>query len=59
MPEDRWLSIEKARQVVGVSRRTLYYWINKGAVETRTTVSGRIRVLESSLWRDKKAKPRD
>jgi len=49
------LSIMKACEVVGVSRRTIYNWISAGKVEYVRTAGGSIRIFADSLWRD----PRD
>ena len=46
------LSIMKASEVVGVSRRTIYNWIWAGKVEYVRTAGGRIRIFADSLWRD-------
>jgi excisionase family DNA binding protein len=46
------LSIMKACEVVGVSRRTIYNWITAGKVEYVRTAGGSIRIFADSLWRD-------
>jgi excisionase family DNA binding protein len=46
------LSILKACEVVGVSRRTIYNWIAAGKVEYIRTAGGSIRIFADSLWRD-------
>lgn len=46
------LSIMKACEVVGVSRRTIYNWIAAGKVQYVRTAGGAIRVFADSLWRD-------
>ena len=46
------LSIMKACEVVGVSRRTIYNWISAGKVEYVRTAGGRIRIFADSLWHD-------
>src|SRR5436190_20532249 len=52
-PMDRQtLSIMKACEVVGVSRRTIYNWISAGKVEYVRTAGGAIRIFADSLWRD-------
>lgn len=51
------LSIMKACEVVGVSRRTIYNWISAGKVEYIRTAGGSIRIFADSLWRD--ASPAD
>jgi excisionase family DNA binding protein len=45
------LSILQARQHVGVSRRTIYNWINSGKVEYVRTAGGSVRIFADSLWR--------
>jgi excisionase family DNA binding protein len=47
------LSIMKACEVVGVSRRTIYNWISSGKVEYIRTAGGAIRIFADSLWRDR------
>ena len=46
------LSILQACQHVGVSRRTIYNWINSGKVEYVRTAGGSVRIFADSLWRD-------
>lgn len=46
------LSIMKACEVVGVSRRTIYNWISAGKVEYVRTAGGSIRIFTDTLWRD-------
>ena len=46
------LSIMKACEVVGVSRRTIYNWISAGKVEYIRTAGGAIRIYADSLWRE-------
>ena len=46
------LSIMKACEAVGVSRRTIYNWISAGKVEYVRTAGGSIRIFADSLWRD-------
>ena len=53
------LSIMKACEVVGVSRRTIYNWISAGKVEYVRTAGGSIRIFADSLWRDAAAPTRD
>ena len=52
------LSIMKACEVVGVSRRTIYNWISAGKVEYVRTAGGSIRIFADSLWRDSGTAPR-
>lgn len=42
----------KACEVVGVSRRTIYNWIQANKVEYVRTAGGAIRIFEDSLWRE-------
>ena len=46
------LSIMKACEVVGASRRTIYNWISAGKVEYVRTAGGSIRIFADTLWRD-------
>ena len=52
------LSIMKACEVVGVSRRTIYNWISAGKVEYVRTAGGAIRIFADTLWRDPDSQPR-
>jgi excisionase family DNA binding protein len=45
-----YVSIKRACAIVGVSRRTLYNWINAGKVTVKRTAGGPRRILVSSLW---------
>jgi excisionase family DNA binding protein len=45
------LSIMKACEAVGVSRRTIYNWIQAGKVEYVRTAGGSIRIFADTLWR--------
>jgi len=51
------LSIMKACEAVGVSRRTIYNWISAGKVEYVRTAGGSIRIFADTLWRDASASP--
>ncbi len=46
------VSIMKACDAVGVSRRTIYNWIAAGKVEYVRTAGGAIRIFADSLWRN-------
>ena len=50
------LSIMKACEAVGVSRRTIYNWISAGKVEYVRTAGGSIRIFADTLWRDAEAR---
>jgi len=49
--ERETLTIMKACEVVGVSRRTIYNWISAGKVEYIRTAGGSIRIFADTLWR--------
>jgi excisionase family DNA binding protein len=51
------LSIMKACEAVGVSRRTIYNWISAGKVEYVRTAGGSIRIFADTLWRDASSSP--
>ncbi|MBI2834673.1 MAG: excisionase family DNA-binding protein [Acidobacteria bacterium] len=46
------ISIMKACELVGVSRRTIYNWIAAGKVEYVRTAGGSVRIFVDTLWRD-------
>ena len=48
------LTIMQACVLTGVSRRTIYNWIDKEKIEIVRTASGNVRIYEDSLWRDAK-----
>lgn len=50
--ERRLVNIAQACAIVGVSRRTIYHWLQRGRLEYRRTVSGSLRIYEDTLWRD-------
>ncbi len=45
----RTVSIARACRIYRVSRRTVYYWIKGGRVQTKRTLLGSQRVLVESL----------
>ncbi|MBI5139744.1 excisionase family DNA-binding protein [Candidatus Nomurabacteria bacterium] len=49
--ERQTISIMKACELVGVSRRTVYNWIGAGKVEYVRTAGGSIRIFVDTLWR--------
>lgn len=49
--DDRYISIMRACEVAGVSRRTIYNWLNAGKLTIKRTAGGSVRILESSLFR--------
>ena len=50
--ERKAISIMKACELVGVSRRTIYNWISAGKVDYVRTAGGSIRIFTDSLWRE-------
>lgn len=56
--ERQTVSIMKACEVVGVSRRTIYNWISAGKVEYVRTAGGSIRIFADTLWREPGEAPR-
>jgi excisionase family DNA binding protein len=48
--------IDQAMQMLGVSRRTVYYWIRQGRLQTFRTRCGSQRVLLSSMSRPRPAR---
>jgi excisionase family DNA binding protein len=49
--ERQTLSIMKACEVVGVSRRTIYNWMAGGKIEYIRTAGGSVRIYADSLWK--------
>lgn len=52
MNDRKTISIMKACELVGVSRRTIYNWIASGKVEYVRTAGGSVRIFVDTLWRD-------
>ncbi len=50
--ERQAISIMKAAQMVGVSRRTIYNWLASGKLEYVRTAGGSVRIFVDTLWRD-------
>jgi excisionase family DNA binding protein len=50
--ERKTISIMKACEVVGVSRRTIYNWLSSGKIEYVRTAGGSVRIFADTLWRD-------
>jgi excisionase family DNA binding protein len=46
------ISIMKACDLVGVSRRTIYNWLASGKIEYVRTAGGSVRIFVDTLWRD-------
>jgi len=51
------ISIMKACELVGVSRRTIYNWIASGKVEYVRTAGGSVRIFVDTLWREPEPVP--
>jgi excisionase family DNA binding protein len=51
MNDRKTISIMKACELVGVSRRTIYNWIASGKVEYIRTAGGSVRIFVDTLWR--------
>jgi len=52
MMERQTVSIMKACDMVGVSRRTIYNWIAANKLEYVRTAGGGIRIFVDTLWRE-------
>lgn len=52
------ISIMKACELVGVSRRTIYNWIAAGKIEYVRTAGGSVRIFADTLWREPGVAPR-
>ena len=50
--ERKTISIMKACELVGVSRRTIYNWLSSGKIEYVRTAGGSVRNFVDTLWRD-------
>lgn len=57
MTERKTISIMKACELVGVSRRTIYNWIAGGKVEYVRTAGGSVRIFVDTLWREPRRTP--
>lgn len=51
MLDRQTVSIARAGELVGVSRRTIYNWISGGKVQYVRTAGGAIRIFADTLWR--------
>ena len=50
--ERKTISIMKACELVGVSRRTIYNWLSSGKIDYIRTAGGSVRIFADTLWRD-------
>ena len=55
--ERKTVSIPRACEIVGVSRRTIYNWLAGGKIQYIRTAGGSVRIFEDSLWRDPSEQP--
>ena len=55
--ERKTISIMKACELVGVSRRTIYNWLSSGKVEYIRTAGGSVRIFVDTLWRQPDKQP--
>lgn len=49
--DPQWLTIAEAEVIAGVSRRTIYKWLETNKILYIRTASGRVRIVGSSLFR--------
>jgi excisionase family DNA binding protein len=52
MLDRKTVSIPKACELVGVSRRTIYNWIASGKIQYIRTAGGSVRIFADTLWRE-------
>jgi excisionase family DNA binding protein len=52
MLDRKTVSIARAGELVGVSRRTIYNWIADGKVQYVRTAGGSVRIFADTLWRE-------
>lgn len=50
--ERKTVNVAQACAIVGVSRRTLYYWMSQNKVQFKRTAGGCRRIFVDSLWRE-------
>lgn len=46
------VSIMKASELAGVSRRTIYNWLHDGRLQFVRTAGGSVRIFLDTLWRN-------
>ena len=51
------VSIMKACELAGVTRRTIYNWLDNGKVEDIRTAGGSVRIFTDTLFRDEQNRP--
>ncbi|HUL74178.1 MAG TPA: helix-turn-helix domain-containing protein [Vicinamibacterales bacterium] len=52
MLDRKTVSIPRACELVGVSRRTIYNWISSGKIQYVRTAGGSVRIFVDTLWRE-------
>lgn len=52
------VSIAEACGIVGVTRRTIYNWMDSGKVAYVRTAGGSVRIFSDTLWREPESRPR-
>ncbi len=52
MLDRKTVSIPRACELVGVSRRTIYNWMAGGKIEYVRTAGGSVRIFADTLWRE-------
>jgi excisionase family DNA binding protein len=52
MLDRKTVSIPRACEIVGVSRRTIYNWIASGKIQYVRTAGGSVRIFVDTLWRE-------
>jgi excisionase family DNA binding protein len=55
MLDRKTVSIPRACEIVGVSRRTIYNWIASGKIQYVRTAGGSVRIFVDTLWREPEA----
>lgn len=59
MLDRKTVSIPRACELVGVSRRTIYNWIAGGKVQYVRTAGGSVRIFADTLWREPESAPQN
>jgi len=59
MQDRQTVSIARAGELVGVSRRTIYNWIAGGKIQYVRTAGGSVRIFADTLWRPATAETAD
>lgn len=53
----KMVTIKQAQERAGVSRRTIYNWMDSGKIQFVRTAGGHRRIFEDTLWRDSDGRP--